>query len=270
VALLASVATAVLFLLSGTFQTVLATTVLLGVSIEAICYLSLFILRRREPKARRPYRAWGYPWTTAAALLIALALVVGVAVSTPASGLDTLLLLAAILTVVLLRGMWLLFLQLWPYNRFGPYCYWVATHRGRNALLVDARLRFASLPGADLQGAALGFADLAGADLAGAHLAGAILRHTNLRGARPRQADLHGADLIGADLRGADLRGVDMTGAKLYFTPADLKAMPPGGSSFPLPNPTWNILKVTGARCDAHTRWPADFDPLRHGAMMTK
>jgi basic amino acid/polyamine antiporter, APA family len=93
VALLASVATAVLFLLSGTFQTVLATTVLLGVSIDAICYLSLLVLRRREPKARRPYRAWGYPWTTAAALLIALALVVGVAVSTPASGLDTLLLL---------------------------------------------------------------------------------------------------------------------------------------------------------------------------------
>ena len=93
-ALLASVATAVLFLLSGTFQTVLATTVLLGVSIDAICYLSLFVLRRREPKARRPYRAWGYPWTTAAALLIATALAVGVAVSTPASGLDTLLLLA--------------------------------------------------------------------------------------------------------------------------------------------------------------------------------
>ena len=94
-ALLASVATAVLFLLSGTFQTVLATTVLLGVSIDAICYLSLFVLRRREPKARRPYRAWGYPWTTAVALLVATALVVGIAVSTPASGLDTLLLLAA-------------------------------------------------------------------------------------------------------------------------------------------------------------------------------
>jgi APA family basic amino acid/polyamine antiporter len=95
VALLASAATAVLFLLSGTFQTVLATTVLLGVSIDAICYLSVFVLRRREPKARRPYRAWGYPWTTTAALLIAVALVVGVAVSTPASGLDALLLLMA-------------------------------------------------------------------------------------------------------------------------------------------------------------------------------
>ncbi len=95
VALMASVATAALFLLSGTFQTVLATTVLLSVSIDAICYLSLFVLRRREPKARRPYRAWGYPWTTAVALLDATALVVGIAVSTPVSGLDALLLLIA-------------------------------------------------------------------------------------------------------------------------------------------------------------------------------
>jgi APA family basic amino acid/polyamine antiporter len=95
VALLVSLATAVLFLLSGTFQTVLATTVLLSVSIDAICYLSVFVLRRREPMTRRPYRAWGYPWTTAIALLIALSLTAGVAVSTPTSGLDTLLLLVA-------------------------------------------------------------------------------------------------------------------------------------------------------------------------------
>jgi APA family basic amino acid/polyamine antiporter len=95
VALLASVAIAVILLLfSGAFQTVVATTVLLGVSIDAICHLSLFVLRWREPKARRPYRAWGYPWTTGVALLIALGLVVGVAISTPMSGLYALALLA--------------------------------------------------------------------------------------------------------------------------------------------------------------------------------
>jgi basic amino acid/polyamine antiporter, APA family len=95
VALMASAVIAVLFLLSGTFQSVLATTVLLSVSTDAICYLSVFVLRRREPKTRRPYRAWGYPWTTGAALLIALTLVVGVAASTPISGLWALLLLTA-------------------------------------------------------------------------------------------------------------------------------------------------------------------------------
>lgn len=95
VALLASVAVALLFLLSGTFETVLATTVLLGVSTEAICYLCVFVLRRREPKASRPYRAWGYPWTTGIAFLIAVAIVLGIAVSTPVSGLYALLLLVA-------------------------------------------------------------------------------------------------------------------------------------------------------------------------------
>jgi len=35
----------------------------------ALAYAAVFILRRREPQAERPYRAWGYPWTTAATLI---------------------------------------------------------------------------------------------------------------------------------------------------------------------------------------------------------
>ncbi len=34
-----------------------------------LSFISLFILRARDPHAERPYRAWGYPWTTALALL---------------------------------------------------------------------------------------------------------------------------------------------------------------------------------------------------------
>jgi APA family basic amino acid/polyamine antiporter len=34
-----------------------------------LSFVSLFLLRRREPDMPRPYRAWGYPWTTALALL---------------------------------------------------------------------------------------------------------------------------------------------------------------------------------------------------------
>ncbi|MGH9708137.1 MAG: hypothetical protein ACRD5R_15385, partial [Candidatus Acidiferrales bacterium] len=31
-----------------------------------------FFLRRREPSLERPYRAWGYPWTTGIALLASI------------------------------------------------------------------------------------------------------------------------------------------------------------------------------------------------------
>ena len=28
-----------------------------------LCCLALIVLRRREPELRRPYQAWGYPWS---------------------------------------------------------------------------------------------------------------------------------------------------------------------------------------------------------------
>src|SRR6266852_440805 len=34
-----------------------------------LSYASLFVLRKKEPEMERPYRAWGYPWTTGIALL---------------------------------------------------------------------------------------------------------------------------------------------------------------------------------------------------------
>jgi len=34
-----------------------------------LSYASLFALRKKEPQMERPYRAWGYPWTTGIALL---------------------------------------------------------------------------------------------------------------------------------------------------------------------------------------------------------
>jgi len=33
-----------------------------------LTYASLLVLRKKEPQMERPYRAWGYPWTTAIAL----------------------------------------------------------------------------------------------------------------------------------------------------------------------------------------------------------
>ena len=42
-----------------------------------LSYTSLFLLRRREPQMPRPYRAWGYPWTTGIALAASVAFLVG-------------------------------------------------------------------------------------------------------------------------------------------------------------------------------------------------
>jgi basic amino acid/polyamine antiporter, APA family len=58
----------VLFVL-GSFERVIAMLSFFFVANYALSYASLFVLRRREPDMPRPYRAWGYPWTTAIALV---------------------------------------------------------------------------------------------------------------------------------------------------------------------------------------------------------
>jgi basic amino acid/polyamine antiporter, APA family len=82
-ALLLSTAVTAAFLLSGTFNAVLGVIAVLLAVNYLVTYLSLIVLRRREPDTPRPYRAWGYPWTTGIAILIGLAFIVGVALSDP-------------------------------------------------------------------------------------------------------------------------------------------------------------------------------------------
>jgi APA family basic amino acid/polyamine antiporter len=48
-------------------------------------FTALFVLRRREPEKPRPYRAWGYPWTTALALAGSIAFLVGAVASDTAN-----------------------------------------------------------------------------------------------------------------------------------------------------------------------------------------
>jgi APA family basic amino acid/polyamine antiporter len=57
----------VLFVL-GSFERVIAMLSFFFVANYTLSYTSLFVLRRRQPEMERPYRAWGYPWTTAMAL----------------------------------------------------------------------------------------------------------------------------------------------------------------------------------------------------------
>jgi basic amino acid/polyamine antiporter, APA family len=82
-ALLLSTAVTSAFLVSGTFGAVLGVIAFLIAVNYLLMFVSLIVLRRREPHTPRPYRAWGYPFTTWAAIVIGLAFIVGVALSDP-------------------------------------------------------------------------------------------------------------------------------------------------------------------------------------------
>ncbi len=86
VALLISTAVALVFILWGQrFKAVIAALAFFFVANYTMSFVSLFVLRWREPEAARPYRAWGYPWTTALALLGSVAFLVG-AIATDIAG----------------------------------------------------------------------------------------------------------------------------------------------------------------------------------------
>ncbi|HEU4714755.1 MAG TPA: APC family permease [Pyrinomonadaceae bacterium] len=87
---------AVLFIVFGqTFGKVITIVAFFFVANYALSFISLFVLRRREPDRPRPYRAWGHPWTTGLALLGSLVFLAGAIASDTENTLYALLLLAA-------------------------------------------------------------------------------------------------------------------------------------------------------------------------------
>jgi APA family basic amino acid/polyamine antiporter len=75
--LLLSTIAGLLFLLTGTFERVIAMLSFFFVANYTLSYVSLFILRKKEPAMARPYRALGYPWTTGIALLASVVFLAG-------------------------------------------------------------------------------------------------------------------------------------------------------------------------------------------------
>src|SRR6185312_7787261 len=69
------------FILTGTFDTVLALCAFFYVVGYLLSFLSVFALRRREPDTPRPFRVPGYPVTTALAVLGSVAFIGGSLVS---------------------------------------------------------------------------------------------------------------------------------------------------------------------------------------------
>ena len=74
--LLLSTIVGVLFVL-GSFERVIAMLSFFFVANYTLSYASLFVLRRKEPQMPRPYRAWGYPYTTTIALAGSILFLIG-------------------------------------------------------------------------------------------------------------------------------------------------------------------------------------------------
>jgi APA family basic amino acid/polyamine antiporter len=107
-----SIATLVI-ILTGTFEQIIALYAVLILLLYISAFVAVFVLRRTEPGLARPYRAFGYPFSTATVLGGSVALLVAAVGEDPHSGIMAAALLAAC----------------------APAYWWLARGRRRRALL---------------------------------------------------------------------------------------------------------------------------------------
>jgi APA family basic amino acid/polyamine antiporter len=105
VALFLSAAVCLAMVITGTLEIVLAVTAFFFVAQYTLIFASVFILRRREPNAPRPFRAIGHPWTTGLVLLFSLGFLVGAFLTDTRN---------SIYSLILLGLSWPLYLALRP------------------------------------------------------------------------------------------------------------------------------------------------------------
>lgn len=94
-ALAVSTVVAMVLVLTGTFAQGVAFASFFFVANYTLSFISVFVLRRREPALPRPYRAWGFPYTTATVLAASLAFLVAVVIADTRTSLIAMLLLLA-------------------------------------------------------------------------------------------------------------------------------------------------------------------------------
>jgi len=86
---------ALALLFTRTFEVMSAMSAFFAVASYSGAFLSLLVIRRREPDLPRPFKVWGYPWTTVAVLLLSLAFLGGMVASAPRVSLIALVVLGA-------------------------------------------------------------------------------------------------------------------------------------------------------------------------------
>jgi len=74
-------------ILSGTFEQIIAVSTVLFLTCYTSAFVAVFVLRRTQPTLPRPYRAFGYPWSTAIVLAGTLTFLVVAIAEDPRSGL---------------------------------------------------------------------------------------------------------------------------------------------------------------------------------------
>lgn len=94
VALVASAIVSLLFIGTGGFNRAIAIAAFFFVADYALSFLAVFVLRRREPNAARPYRAIGHPWTTGLVLIGSIAFLLSAVAADKENSLWALALLA--------------------------------------------------------------------------------------------------------------------------------------------------------------------------------
>ena len=77
--------TAIVLAASGTFETLLAITAFMGVTVDCSVFLALFVLRKKEPDSPRPFNAWGYPFLPLIILIVSILLLVAYFISNTAN-----------------------------------------------------------------------------------------------------------------------------------------------------------------------------------------
>jgi len=82
-AIIVSSVWSVLLAASGTFEQLFTYVIFIGWIFYALAAASVFIFRKREPDAPRPYRVPAYPWTPIIFILAAAALVINTVITDP-------------------------------------------------------------------------------------------------------------------------------------------------------------------------------------------
>lgn len=94
VSLLIGALASIALILSGSFETLIAVASFLFVAVYISGFVALFKLRARQPERARPFKVWGYPWTTLGVLLASVGFLIASVISDIKHSLFTLVLIA--------------------------------------------------------------------------------------------------------------------------------------------------------------------------------